>query len=164
MIRIQLTAWLKAVGLIMTTLSLVVSASASDAVAANASVNGAADKSSGKEASVPESLFVLPTTPQEGRDPFFPRSTRLYRTAAVARTNQIAAALPPTVDVQLKGISGPPNHRLAILNNSTFGTGEEGEISTGAGRVRIRCLEIQADSVTIQVGSERRVIRMRSGV
>jgi len=69
---------------------------------------------------VSRSVFVIPTNPKDGRDPFFPNSTRLYET--------VSAAQPHIGDVSsliLKGISGPPDHRLAIINNHTFGVGDE---------------------------------------
>ena len=76
-------------------------------------------------------------------------------------TNQIAA--PIVADLRLNGISGPPDHRLAIINNKTFDAGEEAEVNTNAGRLRIRCIEIQPDAVIIQIGGERRVLRLRPG-
>ena len=65
------------------------------------------------------------------------------------------------VDLRLKAISGLPEHRLALINNHTFEAGEEGEIATTSGRMRIRCLEITQDSAVVQVGSERRELRLR---
>jgi hypothetical protein len=111
---------------------------------------------------IPQSVFINPTNQQEGRDPFYPRSTRPYGSSVVSRTNQVAVV--PSVDLHLKGFSGPPSHRLAIINNHTFETGEEGEVITTAGRMRIRCLEIKDDSVVIQIGGERRTLRFRSGL
>jgi hypothetical protein len=110
---------------------------------------------------IPRSVFTIPTTPQEGKDPFFPRSKRLFATAVV-KTN-----LPPpavvVADLYLNGISGTPEHRLAIVNNQTFAANEEGEVPTDRGRAHIRCLEIKADSVVVQVGNEQRVLRLRAG-
>ncbi len=80
-------------------------------------------------------------------------------TRVVAATNVTAA--PITADFRLNGITGPPDHRLAIINYRTFDTGEDGDVNTNAGRMRIRCLEIGADSVVIQIGAERRMLRLR---
>jgi hypothetical protein len=66
------------------------------------------------------------------------------------------------VDLRLSGVSGTPEHRLAIINNRTFETGEEAEVSTGTGRVRIRCLEIRADVAIVMVNGERREVRFRA--
>ena len=114
-------------------------------------------------APIPPSLFVMPTRPQEGRDPFFPHSTRPYGTGVILETNQAPVAAAP-VELRLKGFSGPTDHRLAIINNQTFAVGEVGEVSTTTGRLRIRCVKINDDSVVIQVGNETRVLRLRSGL
>jgi len=110
-----------------------------------------------------QSVFVMPTKPDEGKDPFFPRSMRPYGSVPVIKTNQPVVV---QVDLQLKAISGPPEHHLAMVNNRTFDSGEEGDVTTAAGRVRIRCVEIRADSVLIQILSsgEQRVLRLRSGL
>ena len=111
------------------------------------------------EASAIQSLFVMPTAPKEGKDPFFPRSLRPYNTRPMTTNNVITA--PIIADFRLNGITGPPDHRLAIINFKTFDTGEDGDVNTNAGRMRIRCLEIGADSVVIQIGAERRMLRLR---
>jgi hypothetical protein len=110
---------------------------------------------------IPKSVFLMPTIPQEGKDPFFPRSTRLFP-SVVVKTN--VQPTPPVVELRLNGISGTADRRLAIINNRTFETNEEGEVPTNTGRARIRCLEIKADSVLLQVGSERRVLHLRPGL
>jgi hypothetical protein len=80
------------------------------------------------------------------------------------RPNQTNAAPVPVVDVHLNGISGVAGKPLAIINSRTFEIGEEGEIVSSGNRVRIRCLEIKADTAVIQIGPERRVLRMRPGL
>jgi hypothetical protein len=107
-----------------------------------------------------KSVFLMPTAPREGKDPFFPRSTRPYTTKVISTNNTPA---PIIADFRLDGFSGPPEHRLAMINYKTFEVGEEAEVNTNAGRMRVRCLEIGTDSVVIQVGGERRVLRMRGG-
>ena len=112
------------------------------------------------QAEIPKSVFIIPTTPQEGKDPFFPQSKRLFA-SAVVRTN-----LPPSVPgagLYLNGISGSPERRLAIVNNQTFAANEEGDVPTNRGRAHIRCLEVKADSVVIQVGGEKRELHLRPG-
>lgn len=110
------------------------------------------------EAPAGQSVFVIPAKPPEGKDPFFPHSTRPYGTVAPAKNGQ------PTVvaELTLRGISGTPEHPLAIINNYTFAAGEEREVVTGDSRVRIRCLEINmsAGAVLVQIGSERRELRL----
>ena len=111
------------------------------------------------ELPAPRSLFVMPTSPKEGRDPFFPRSSRLY-TSVVLKTNQV----PVTLDLRLNGVSGSPDHRLAIINHRTFEKGEESEVTTSSGRVLIRCMEIKDESVVIRIGGEQRELHLRSGL
>ena len=96
------------------------------------------------------SVFVLPTNPKEGRDPFFPASTRPYEDAA--SKNPVAGDLTALV---LKGFSGPPDHRLAIINNHTFGVGDEGDVLTPHSRIHIRCVEIKTNSVVVESGGQR---------
>jgi hypothetical protein len=113
---------------------------------------------------IPKSVFIIPTTPQQGKDPFYPTSMRLFASVTVTpATPQPAFS---AVELQLKALSGPPDHRLAIINNHTFEAGEEGEVGTnaGQGRARIRCLQIKEDSVLVQIGGEQRVLRLRPGI
>ena len=111
---------------------------------------------------IPKSVFLIPTTPQQGKDPFFPRSMRLF-TSAVVSTNLQQPTPAVTVELKLKGISGTVARRLAIINNRTFEANEEGAVSTASGPVRIRCLEIRADSVLVQIGGEQRILQLRPG-
>jgi hypothetical protein len=78
----------------------------------------------------------------------------------VVRTNQQPAAV-VAVELKLNGISGIAGRRLAIINNRTFEIGEEGEVVSNAGHVRIVCKDIQADSVRILVSGEERLLRLR---
>ena len=99
---------------------------------------------------VSRSVFVIPTTPKEGCDPFFPNSTRPYEV--------VSATHPHTADVSsliLKGISGPPDHRLAIINNHTLGVGDEANIATPQGPIHVSCVEIKDSSVIIEFGGQR---------
>ena len=96
------------------------------------------------------SVFVLPTNPSEGRDPFFPTSTRPYEDAA--------SKIPMVADLTslvLKGISSSPEHRLVIINNHTFGVGDEGDVLTSHSRIHIRCIEIKDKTVVFESGGQR---------
>lgn len=99
---------------------------------------------------VPRSVFSLPTNSKEGCDPFFPASLRPYENA-VAIGNH-AGDLTTLV---MQGISGPPSRRLAIINNVTFGVGDDAEVRTPQGRIHIHCLEITANSAVIEAGGQR---------
>jgi len=109
-----------------------------------------------------KSVFVMPKDKQDGVDPFFPRSHYPYvgRTPIVPVETNKPEPVVVAVELKLKAISGLPEHRLALINNHTFEAGEEGEVITDKGRMRIRCLEIHQDSAVVQVGSERRDLRL----
>ena len=102
------------------------------------------------EVVVARSVFVLPANPKEGRDPFFPNSSRPYE--EIASKNPVVSDITSLV---LKGISGPPDHRLAIINNHSFGAGDEGDVITPHGRIHIRCVEIKDASVVVESGGQR---------
>ena len=108
---------------------------------------------------IPQSVFINPATPQEGKDPFFPQSTRHRPIPAPVTT-----APPPSavVELELKGISGTANRRMAIINNRTFEAGEEGEVVTNVGRIRITCKDIKAGSVQVIVNGQERALSLRS--
>jgi len=100
------------------------------------------------------SVFIVPTNSLQGRDPFFPNSTRLYEV--------VSAAHPQVGDLSslvLKGISGPANGRLAIINNHTFGAGDEANLVTPQGPIHIHCIEVKASSVVIESGGQRHELK-----
>lgn len=114
------------------------------------------------EVAAPQAKFIQPKDRTEGRDPFYPRSTYPYQHDApvIVQTNTPVPVV--AVELKLKGISGLPPRRLAVINNHTFEAGEEAEVITSNGRMIIKCLEIGEASATVQVGPERRVLRMRN--
>ncbi len=101
-------------------------------------------------ASIP-SVFVMPNSPQEGRDPFYPESTRPYITA-------VAHKLMPVVDLTIHGFSGTADNRTVIINNHSFGVGDEGDVITPGGRAHLRCLTINSNSVVIECDHQRRTL------
>ncbi len=103
---------------------------------------------------VARSVFVVPTSVREGRDPFFPESTRTIE-AAVATTKTVEISA-----LTIKGFSGSPGHRLVILNNHTFAVGDEGDVLTPTGRVHIRCTEIRPDLVAVEINGRRHELRV----
>jgi hypothetical protein len=109
---------------------------------------------------VPQSVFTIPTSAKEGRNPFFPSSKYgLQITSPKEKESPADAA----VALVLNGITSPPR-RLAMINGRTFEANEMGEVPTAAGRVRIRCLEIMDDHALIQVGGERLTLYLRRGL
>ena len=105
---------------------------------------------------IPRSVFVIPGSPQDGRDPFFPESTRIYKTNVKPTGKSVAG------DVVVKGFSGTSKGPLVILNDHTFGPGDEGDVTAASGRVHIRCLSINLkdETVLIEANGERRELRL----
>jgi len=129
----------------MAALILIASATALTVIAAPVAH---ADKTNKVE--ITRSIFILPSNPKEGRDPFFPNSSRSYE--AVAAANARAGDVTSLV---LKGFSGSKNHRLVIINNHTFAAGDTGDVITSDGRIHLRCIEIKNNSVVIEAGGQR---------
>ena len=101
-----------------------------------------------------QSVFIMPTSSKEGRDPFFPESTRTIEAmAASTHTVEISS-------LRVPGISGTPGHFLAIINNHTFAVGDEGDVLTTSGRVSLRCLEIHPDYVIVEINGQIHRINM----
>ena len=62
----------------------------------------------------------------------------------------------------LKGISGPPDHRLAIINNHTFGVGDEADSSPPrAGFISV-ALKSKTNSVVIESAGQRHELKYTS--
>ena len=112
----------------------------------------------GKPLEVAKSTFVMPRNKNEGRDPFFPNSLRAYESAA-PKNGQRTTVGP--VDLQLRAIGGPPSGRICTINNRTFSKGEDGEMTTSAGRIQIHIVDILDDAVIVTVNGEQRELRFR---
>ncbi len=106
---------------------------------------------------IPQSVFNVPSSPKEGRNPFFPRST----TAAPVINPKTPV---DNSSIVLNGITSPPK-RTAMINGRTFEAGEEGEIRTlNGGRLLIKCIEIKNESAIIDISGQRRELRLRLGI
>jgi len=57
-------------------------------------------------------------------------------------------------EVTLKAVLWSPQKPSAIINNTTFFTGDESKISLGGSNVVVRCLEIQKDRVRVRVAGK----------
>lgn len=103
-----------------------------------------------------------------GKDPFFPNSPR--RQAVVEQIASTTNAAPPSSalfdKLALKGISGVKGQRLALINSSTVGVGEQADVRSGTQLIKILCREIRDSSVLIElVGvGEVREIKLRQGI
>ena len=117
------------------------------AAAAATNAIGTATNLGPVEVPIPAAVFDLSAKPT--KDPFFPLSLR--------QPVQIATNATPTFSASvfnLKGLSGSSGHRLALINNRTVAAGEDAEITTSAGKVKIQCVEIKESSVIIRAESQ----------
>ena len=143
-------------------LGLLVSAAAAPAPAPVRSHAPAAVTNAATTVEIPKSVFVIPINSKEGRDPFFPNSVRVYSTATSAKTNVVTTA----ANLVLKLGVLSPNFATIISGTSsrTLAAGEETEFNIPGGPYHIKCLEIKAESVIIEINGERRELRLRESM
>ena len=104
------------------------------------------------------SLFVYPNNTSEGRDPFFPASSRVYDT-----NPDIVAHAPTLTDLVVKTIIGTPPRVFAIINNHTFAPGDDGDVTTKDGRrLHIHCVDInpKAGTATVEANGMSEVLHL----
>lgn len=53
--------------------------------------------------------------------------------------------------IKLTGRSGSDDHRLAVINNKTFSTGEANVLKVAGKAVTVKCLEIREETVLVQI-------------
>ncbi|HTR43160.1 MAG TPA: hypothetical protein VMH87_16215 [Pseudomonadales bacterium] len=102
-----------------------------------------------------QSVFTMPSTPSEGRDPFFPDSMRPYEDSMVKVKRPVELT-----SLQIKGFSQIGEQRYVIINNHTFGAGDEGDVITPDGRIHIKCLSVGIDTVMVESGGAQHLLRM----
>jgi hypothetical protein len=113
--------------------------------------------------SIPKSVFTIPASKQDGCDPFYPNSTRLWGVPVSAQPTVVKENKPTGIDcLVLKGLSGAPANPLAMINGRTMARGEDAEITTDCGRLLVHCVDITTNSAVIEVSGERRELHLRS--
>ena len=95
------------------------------------------------EPEIPLSVFVV--TNKSLKDPFFPKSTRI-KTVTTNAVPTISSSL-----FVLNGLSGSAEARLAMINGRTVAAGEDAEIPTTLGKMKIHCVEIKESSAVIRI-------------
>jgi hypothetical protein len=98
-------------------------------------------------AEVPIARSIFVTNDASGVDPFFPNSTR--RKTQSGATDPKKPSLAGVSALQLKGIMGPPDKRIALINNLTFAKGEEQDVRVPTGTLKIKCVDIRLKSVVV---------------
>lgn len=103
----------------------------------------------------PRAVFTQPSSVRDGRDPFFPESTRPFEALAAAA---------PRVGIEItslavKGFSIVRGRPMVIINNHSFMVGDEGDVLVAGGRrAHLRCAEIRSDTVVVEVNGARHEI------
>jgi hypothetical protein len=115
----------------------------------------ATNKPPDQEAAFPKSEF----DERGAKDPFFPM--RAINPGPPKPTPGAATGAGLLV---LNGLSGTAARPLAMINGRTFGVGEEAEVPTSAGKVKIRCEQIRADSVKVEILSTGEHRELRKGL
>ena len=105
----------------------------------------------------PRSIFIQPNSPKDGRDPFFPLSTRPYASAVIpaAKTDDLSS-------LAIRGKSGTLDRPLVIINDVTFAVGDDRDVITPDGRIHIHCLEIVGDLAVIEANGQRHKLRFET--
>ena len=115
---------------------------------------------------IPSAKSAFVDDPNFGKDPFFPKSGRrkVQIVVPVGVTPNANAFGQVFNSIVLKGISGLPGRRLALLNNRTLAVGEILEIKFNNQLVKVRCVEIRAKSVLLSAegSTETKEIGFRS--
>lgn len=106
---------------------------------------------------IPHSVFTIPTSKEEGRDPFYPKTDRVLGGGDPVKPTPAA----PVFTLVLNGLSGAEGHRLAMINGYTLATGEEADVPTPGGRVHVRCITIRDESAVVEVGGKREELHLR---
>lgn len=118
--------------------------------ASAAAVWGEAPKAAPAKPVPARSVFVMPASVREGRDPFFPESARPYEESVSSKNALDLNAF------SVKGLSIEHGHAMAIINNHTFAIGDEGDVLTGGKRVHIRLVDIRGLVVVIEANGTKR--------
>lgn len=99
---------------------------------------------------VPLAIFDVTSSPV--KDPFFPHTTR--SPISVAANTNVVTVVDASIFL-LKGLSGPSESRLAIINNRTVAAGETTAVTVADGRkITIHCLQVKENSVIIRADNQ----------
>ena len=131
---------------------------------APSTVSAGANAPAAIRAEIPKSVFVIPSSPKEGRNPFFPQSAVQAPPPDLSRISKQPVKSDPSL-IHLNGITPSGPRVTAMINSRTFEEGESGEIKLPNGaKVLIKCIEIKADSVIIEVDGQKRELKLKAGL
>jgi hypothetical protein len=126
------------------------------AVAADKTPAPAAKPASAKPAPLMpvRSAFTQPASVRDGRDPFFPESTRVFEITQAATVHVVELN-----NLVVKGFSIVRGRPMVIINNHSFMVGDEGDVLVTGGRAHLRCVEILSSKVVVEVNGARHEIK-----
>ena len=110
----------------------------------------------------PRSVFVIDS--QFGRDPFFPKSTRIGRVAP--QTNVVVTTTSPQFpdDIRVAGFSNQRGKLIVILNGKSIEKGEKIELNLRAGRLPVRCLDITEKTILLEVNGHTKELSLPASI
>lgn len=82
-----------------------------------------------------------------GKDPFFPTSSRRQTRETKPKKDFVVGPQ----SLILRGIIGPADQRIALINGRTFATGEELKLRVEDGEMTVKCVEIRSASVVVSL-------------
>jgi len=129
--------------------------------AAGPSALSAAPAAQPPKLEIKQSVFAYPNNASEGRDPFFPDSSRVY-----ASNPDAQARGPAVTDLVVKAIMGTYQRPFAIINNHTFGPGDDEDVITKSGeRITVHCVSIntKTGTVTVEVNGTSVILTLSQG-
>lgn len=111
------------------------------------------------EITIPKSHFASQL--EGGKDPFYPTSARFEPKPPPSKPGGGGKVVPVVPDLKINGFSGNASRPLAIINNVTFGVGDEQAVTSSAGRTQVRCIEIRTEdqAVVIEINGQRRELK-----
>jgi len=114
------------------------------------------------EAPPPRAVFVIDS--QFGRDPFFPKSTRLGK--AAPQTNVVVTTTSSQFpeDVRVQGVSNQRGRILVIVNGKSIEKGEKVELNLRIGRVPVRCLDITEKTILLEFNGITKELNLPVGI
>jgi hypothetical protein len=97
-----------------------------------------------------------------GRDPFFPKSPR--RTVVETNTPPPEVKVTPVDWLKVGGYSVTAGRRLIIINNYTFAEGDSWDLKHEGKTMRVRCVKITEQAVTVTVNDTSHDLPIRAAL
>lgn len=125
-------------------------------------LNAAGKPASADAPPPPKSVFVI--DPQFGKDPFFPKSDRLFKLLPKPEDPIVPPPAPTFPDeIRCQGISGTAARRIVIINGKSFEKHEKGDIRLSSGQTaKVTCVDIKETSVVLEVNGVTKELHLRA--